>query len=205
MPATVPDMATRAYDMSTRAASAAATREAILDATIALALELESVDFPLAQVARRAGRTVQTVLRHFGSRDALIEHAVQRGAAQVAEDRRATPGDIPRAIDLLVAHYERWGRFVVRLLAMGDDSPAVAVTGPGRLAHRAWVEDVFADRVAAAGQHGVALTDMLVVVTDVYAWKLLRLDRGLDPDTVRARITGMVRAVAEADPTEEVS
>lgn len=180
-------MAARAYEMRSRAESAADTREAILTATIALAYELERVDFPLDQVAARSGRSVQTILRHFGSRDVLFESAIQRGSAEVAAERRPPDGDPQLALDLLVDHYERRGRFVLRLLAMGDERDAGTVTHPGRLLHRGWVDEVFGgsdDRI-----------DMLVVVTDVYAWKLLRLDRGLAPAVVRARIGAMVDAI----------
>lgn len=187
---------TRAYTLGARADAAQHTREAILDATIALAYELERVDFPLEQVATRAGRSVQTLLRHFGSRDALIEAAVQRGTAQVVAERRPPAGDIPRALELLVAHYELRGRFVLSLLAMGGDAGAENVTVPGRLLHRAWVEEVFVGAIARAAD-GTELTDLLVVATDVSAWKLLRLDRGLPPDAVRQRMATMAGAVID--------
>lgn len=180
-------MAPRTYEMRSRAASAEGTRDEIIAATIGIAYELERVDFPLQQVADRARRSVQTILRHFGSRDALIEAAIQRGAAEVAAERRAPSGDPAEALDLLVEHYELRGRFVLRLLAMGDEHGAETVTGPGRLLHRAWVEEVFGT--------GEALVDMLVVATDVYAWKLLRLDRGLGTATVRDRMGSMVDAL----------
>ena len=180
----------RAYEMRVRADAAAATRDAILDATIALALELERVDFPLDQVAARAGRSVKTILRHFGSRDALIEQAVQRGSARVAAERApSTTGDRGEAVRLLVEHYETWGRFVMRLLAMGDDGDAPAVTSPGRLLHRDWVQQTF-------GTTDEAVVDQLVVATDVYAWKLLRVDRGLPAADVTARILSMTEAIA---------
>lgn len=194
-------MAARAYQMRVRADSAAATREGILTATIALAYELEHVDFSLEQVAERAGRSVQTILRHFGSRDGLIEAAIQRGMAEVAAERRPPGPDPAQALDLLVDHYERRGRFALRLLALEDDRDAAPVTGPGRLLHRGWVEEVFADAIEVAGEERDALVDTLVVVTDVYAWKLLRLDRGLPPTVVRARVGAMVDAIIASSRT----
>ena len=90
-------MAAREYEIRARADSAAATRDGILTATIALAYELENVDFSLDLVAVRAGRSVQTILRHFGSRDALFEAAIQRGMAEVAAERgEAGPSGAPR-------------------------------------------------------------------------------------------------------------
>jgi AcrR family transcriptional regulator len=186
-------MAARAYSSPLRAEAAAQTRAGILDATIALAYELERVDLTLDQISTRAGRSVQTLLRHFGSLDALIEAAVQRGSAQVAEERRAPDGDIGRSLELLVEHYELRGRFVLRLLAREADG--LAVTGPGRLLHRGWVEDVYGDSIVRAGSEAEALTDLLVVATDVYTWKLLRLDRGLSPAHVRERMAQMTDAL----------
>jgi AcrR family transcriptional regulator len=185
----------RTYTLGAREDSARRTREAILDAAIGLAYELERVDFPLEQIAARAERSVQTLLRHFGSRDALIEAAVQRGMAEVVEERRPPAGDIPGALDVLIAHYERRGRFVLRLLAMEDEAGAEDVTSPGRLLHRAWVEQVFGDAIEAAAADGLELTDLLVVATDVSAWRLLRLDRGLPVDVIRQRMATMTDSV----------
>jgi AcrR family transcriptional regulator len=187
-------MAARTYRMTARSASSDVTRRSILDATIALAYELGHVAFPLEQIAARSGRSVQTILRHFRSRDALFEAAIQQGAAEVAAERRPPDGDPGTALDLLVEHYERRGGFVLRLLAMGEQFGAETVTGPGRLLHRAWVDEVFAVPLRTARDRD-ALVDMLVVATDVYAWKLLRLDRGLATAVVRSRIGDMVASI----------
>jgi hypothetical protein len=69
----------------------------------------------------------------------------------------------------------------------------------GRLGHREWVEEVFADRLPTEIEDRCRLVDVLVVATDVYAWKLLRLDRGLSVDDVADRMLLMTGAVlAEA-------
>lgn len=182
-------MAPRSYAMTARAAAASETRDRILDATIAIALETERLDFSLDQVAARADRTVQTILRRFGSRDGLVQQAVERGTARVAAERRpAEPGDIPGALSLLVEHYERWGAFMLRLLSQEGDADAGTITAGGQLLHRDWVTEVF-----TPGSD--ELTDLLVVATDLYTWKLLRLDRGLQPGEVLARITVLADAV----------
>lgn len=194
---------TRAYTLGARADAAARTRESILDATIALAYELERVDFPLEQIAARAERSVQTLLRHFTSRDGLIAAAVERGIAQVVEERRPT-GDIVGSLRVLVAHYERRGRFVLSLLAMTGDSGADDITSPGRRLHRAWVEEVFGDAIARASD-AAELTDLLVVATDVSAWKLLRLDRDLSAATVERRMMAMADALIDRLVREDAS
>jgi AcrR family transcriptional regulator len=185
-------MAQRRYEMRTRADSAAATRDRVVRATLELAERTLSVDFTLDQVAREAGTSVQTILRHFGSRAGLVTEAIARGGAEVAAERRAPGGGIDADIASLVDHYERRGPFVLRLLGLDDDT-ARAITGPGRELHRQWVRDVFEAELPAGGRE--AVVDMLVVVTDVYAWKLLRLDRGLDRATTEARIRTMARSI----------
>jgi AcrR family transcriptional regulator len=187
-------MAARAYSSQLRSDAAARTRIEILDAAISLAYELGRVDFALEKVAERAGRSVQTILRHFGSRDGMIEAAVQRGVMQTVDERRAPRGDVPAALQVLIRHYELRGAVMLRLLALGTEGDAETVTVPGRMLHRAWVQDVFAEPIAESRDPD-ALTDTLVVVTDLFAWKLLHLDRGLRPDEVHRRMTVMVDAL----------
>jgi hypothetical protein len=67
--------------------------------------------------------------------------------------------------------------------------------------HRAWVEEVFAPFLD--GTHDAdALVDLLVVATDVYAWKLLRRDRGLSRSSTEARLKQLVGAVLAHLPQE---
>ena len=68
----------------------------------------------------------------------------------------------------------------------------------GRLAHREWVEEVFAGRLPERTAARSRLIDVLVVATDVYAWKLLRLDRGLSVDDVHDRMLLMTEALLAA-------
>ena len=186
-------MPPRSYDSTTRAAAALATRERVLRACVDLAYERGDIEMTLEQIAGRAATTVRTVLRQFGSRDAVIEAAIELGSAEVVAERADPEGDPDRSIELLVAHYETRGAFVVKLLS-SELAGAQRVTASGRLVHRAWVEEVFAAGLAAAANRD-ALVDLLVVATDVYAWKLLRLDRGLDAATTVARLRTMTRAL----------
>ena len=63
-----------------------------------------------------------------------------------------------------------------------------------RRLHRAWVRDTFAPFLATAVDPE-ALTDLLVVATDVYTWKLLRRDRGLSRDRTEQRMRALVDAL----------
>ena len=101
----------------------------------------------LPAVAERADVTVKTVLRHFGSRDALIDAAWSQAYDEVMAERNPPPGDPDAALKVLIAHYERRGDMALAMLADENDPRAARMNSAGRLAHREWVEEVFADRL----------------------------------------------------------
>jgi AcrR family transcriptional regulator len=172
----------RPYRMVARAESAAATGERILDAALELFWELPGERVSLDEVARRAGVTVQTVIRRFGGREGLFATAAAREAERVRRQRDEAPaGDAAGAVRVLVDHYEAMGDRVLRLLAEEERVPALReIADQGRAYHRDWCARVFA--AALEGREGVELRRrlaQLVAVCDVYVWKLLRRDAGL--------------------------
>jgi len=181
----------RVYTQAARAESVAATRQRIVEATVTAFGEPPEVT--LADVAARAEVTVQTVLRHFGNREALIAEAMSALAAE-----RASPaGDPSRAIRALYDQYERRGDANIRLLGKEDAEPHVkCLMDRGRAMHREWVEQVFAPALDGrpAAERDVLL-DLLVVATDVYTWKLLRRDRGLSRRLAESRVRQLVERI----------
>jgi AcrR family transcriptional regulator len=168
--------------MVARAQSAAATGERILDAAVEVFWELPTDQVSLEEVARRAGVTVQTVIRRFGGKEGLLTAAAEREAERVRRQRERAPvGDVRGAVRVLVAHYEELGERVLKLLAEEQRVAGLReITDRGRALHRRWCERVFAP--AVAGRMGVERERrlaQLVAVCDVYTWKLLRLDYGL--------------------------
>lgn len=182
----------------------AQTRTRIVAAAFAVSEQPRSVDLTLDAVAARAGVGVRTVLRHFGSRDGLLDAVLAAGRAQVEAERRAPAGDLAAALTALLAHYERRGNFVLHLLAQeGTDARVDHLLVEGRALHRRWVTEVFAEwlqplRLAEADNR----VDLLVVATDVYAWKLLRRDRGLSASATKHRLRQLVDAVLVLPPGE---
>jgi len=189
--------AKRRYVMRERAESTAATRERIVHATITTAMERRTLEVTLMEVSERAGVTVQTVLRHFGSREGLLDAATAVAGAEVDAERRVTPGDVREAVRAVVGHYERVGDFVVALLAESQRSErARAITEPGKALHREWVREHFAPYLMRLDDVGAeALADLLVVGTDLYTWVLLRRDRGLTRAQTEQRMIMLVEAV----------
>jgi hypothetical protein len=132
------------------------------------------------------------VLRQFGSKAGLVDATTTYVEQAIVEERAAPVGDVDAAVRVLVDHYEARGELALLLLAQELDDPQVrAITDSGKRLHRAWVQDVFAPHVDGDDR----LVDLLVVVTDVYAWKLLRLDRKLSRARTEQHMTTLVRAV----------
>jgi AcrR family transcriptional regulator len=172
----------RPYRMQARAEAAAATGERILDAAVAVFWQQPVDDIPLEEVARRAGVSLQTVIRRFGGKQGLFAAAAQRETERVRRQRDQAPvGDLGGAVRNLLDHYEQLGGPVLRLLAQEDRSPALrALADQGRAYHACWCERVFAPALAGLrGAQRARRLAQLIAVTDVLTWKLLRRDRHL--------------------------
>ncbi|MBC7593342.1 MAG: TetR/AcrR family transcriptional regulator [Kineosporiaceae bacterium] len=187
----------RPYTMTARKEAADGTRLRILQATFELWFEMRSVEIVLADIAERAAVSPQSVLRHFGSKEGLFDATFAFAELHVDEERETPVGDVERAVDVIMSHYETRGDAVLRLLAQEFwDDHAHRITDNGRRMHRQWVEAVFAPQLGARSLEGrETLTDLLLIATDVYTWKLLRRDRALSRAETTRRILHLVRAV----------
>ena len=186
---------TRNYTMRARAESTTKTRERILDAVIALSEERLSLEIVLADVATRAGVSVQTLLRQFGNRQGLFEQAQTRRVARVRAERAVPVGDAASAVSTIVAFYDRLGEWSLRLQAQEhSDKLSRQTVQLGRRVHREWVAEVFAPQLVGRSDHE-ELVDLLVVATDLLTWKILRRDGGMDRATTCRRMLRLVQAV----------
>jgi AcrR family transcriptional regulator len=185
---------TRAYTMGARAEAMAETRRRIIEALFDLGRERMFPDISLDDVAAAADVSVQTILRHFTSRAGLVEATMDHAIATVIEERHAPVGDVDAAMTVIVRHYEDRGPTALLMLAQEASDPQVAaLTRRGRDLHRTWVEDVFAPSVGPCDP----LVDLLVVATDVYTWKLLRIDRRYSRARTQQLMHRMVTSLLE--------
>lgn len=190
----------RPYRMRARAKAAKETREKVLDAAEAVFDEGSIDEFTLATIAERAGVTVQTILRHFGSRDSLLIETIVHVGLKMGSNREAAPTDDPvAAIGVLVDHYDQFGDRILKGLAAEDRHPTLRMmTDIGRTYHREWCERVFAPGLTglspAKRKRRVA---QFVAVTDIYVWKLLRLDRGLSPQQTKQAMRELLEPLME--------
>ena len=189
---------TRTYRIATRVAAAEATRERILDAACDAFLASWYDEVTVRDVAAAAGVALQTLVNHFGTKEALYGAALERISDAIAARRyTVAPGDVEGAVAALVDDYDRTGDFTLRTLA---EEGRLAVVGPGlargRRGHQDWVAHVFARALTglrgAARQRRLA---QLVAVTDVYTWKLLRRDKGLSRDQAVLAVRELVEAL----------
>jgi AcrR family transcriptional regulator len=190
---------TRPYEMRARADAAAQTRDRIMGAAIELANEKPINALVLPDVATRAGVSVQTVLRLFGSRDGLLDAATESAMASVLAEREVVPGDVGAAIGTLFDHYEVRGDGVLLLLGQERWEPRAAeITSAGRRLHREWVAGAFAPYLAGAEDvERDATVDLLVAASDVYTWKLWRRDRCLSRPEAEARMLRLIGNILE--------
>jgi len=186
----------RRYTMTARAEAVEQTRTRILEAAMKLAETRPVSAITLDAVASESGVSVQTLLRRFESRAGLIEAVRRHAVALVAEERRAPIGDIEAAVRIVLEHYELRGDAVLLMLAEEhEDAITREVTQRGREFHRAWVAETFAPFLPSQPRAREELLDLLAVATDVYTWKQLRRDRGLDLLTTQHRVHALVHAV----------
>lgn len=189
-------MVKRAYRGTIQAEVAALTRQRIMEAVLHLYDSSWMDQITLQQIAERAGVTVQTVLRHFGSKEG-IEEAISLAVSQevVRERDEVGVGDVPGIIAYLVQHYEGIGDRMIRLLAQEDRyAPLKKFMEDGRIIHREWVGRVFAPYCSTKRQRE-RLVPQLVAVCDVYVWKLLRRDMGLSVEDYSRTLKDMIGAI----------
>lgn len=185
--------------MAARAEAAARTGREILAAAAALWRERPIDEITLEAIAERAGVSVRTVIRRFGSKQGVIAACLEADAAGIAAERgQAAAGDVDGALEILLAHYERDGDAVLRTLALEETLPeAKAIAATGRAGHREWCARVFAPHLPPAGDGAhAARLDAFVAATDLYAWKLPRRDLGRSAEetgrVMRTLVDGLI-------------
>lgn len=191
----------RPYRMRSRADAAEQTAVRVMDAAIELWRERPYDGFTLQDVAARAGVSLSTVMRRFGSKEGLVEAVLTSDRVGTRSSRDAVAaGDLDGAVQMIVEDYEVNGDAVIRMLALEERIPIVRrVVQAGRAEHADWIARVLGPLLSrsAARRHRQCL--QLVVATDVYTWKLLRRDRRLDVGEVRAVMRDLCRAILEGE------
>lgn len=189
-------MTKRAYRGTTQAEVAALSRRRIIDAALELYTTSWMDEVTLQQIAERAGVTVQTVLRHFGSK-AGLEDAIStvKVAETMSERDEVATGDVEGIVEYLIRHYESIGDNSIRLLSQETRYPSLhKFMETARVLHRQWVGRVFAPYLPTE-QARERFVPQLTAACDVYVWKLFRRDMGMTVDQYRDRLLDMITAL----------
>lgn len=113
--------AKRSYTLGARADTMLSTREHIVRAAMRLLFDNYYEDVTLAEIARSAGVSHQTVLNHFSSKEGVALAVAELLTTETTDERdRAAPGDVAGAIRILVGEYERFGDANARWAAASD-------------------------------------------------------------------------------------
>jgi AcrR family transcriptional regulator len=152
----------------------------------------------LGAIAEEAGTTVQTVLRHFGSKESLFVEVSEARGRLIREARnQAKPGNVEEAVRNVVESYEKWGDVILHLL--GQEQRVAEVrrgVEKGRRYHQAWVRRIFEPLLGELSSSArELLLAQLVVATDIYSWKILRRDLGLSMTMTRRTLVHIVTAI----------
>jgi AcrR family transcriptional regulator len=189
-------LTTRRYSQGARAEAAEATGRRIVDAFLTRLMAQWYDEITLDRVAEDAGVTVQTVVRRFSGKEGLLARSIKTLVSRINAMRAAPSGDLNSVVDKLLSDYEETGDAVIRLLALEPRHPALKeLVDIGRREHRRWVAHALAESLGkiSPASRGRAL-DALVIVTDVYAWKILRRDMAHSVIVTKKMIGRLIQA-----------
>jgi AcrR family transcriptional regulator len=181
-------------------ADSADTERMILEAAGEIIATEDFDALSMRRIATKAGVSLSTVVRHFGTKDALLAAMVTQGEDDHQRNElrsQMEPGDVAAALAVVTKDYEEAGLQLMHMLGQEHRFPALSqLLDVGRRGHRRWVRWAFAPQLdTRQGAARNQLEDLLVVGTDVYTWKLLRIDRRLSAKATRAAMTELCEAV----------
>jgi len=171
----------RSYTLGARAEAVVSTRERIVREAMQLLFDNYYEDVTLAEIARAAAVSHQTVLNHFSSKEGVALAVAELLTSETTDARyRAVPGDVNDAVAVVVGEYERFGDANFRWAAASERLGSLATILDGaRASHQAWLEHCFGPRLPEGRADRRRAVNALHAATDVYTWKLLRRDLGL--------------------------
>lgn len=179
----------RSYTQVARAEAQERNRDALIDAAAEAFFSGRWEQVSLTEMAVSAGVTKQTLLRHFGSKQRLLEQMLELGYHQVRDQRWAAPtDDVAGAVDNLLDHYELFGD---RALAIGRGvSPTVTELGrAARQMHYDWVDYAFGEWLKRKrGKARTRCRVALIALCDVQVWWIWSHDLGLTRAEMRATL-----------------
>ena len=149
------------------------TNQRILAAVKALTLDFWLDEITLFQIAEKANVSIQTLFRHFGSREQLIQHAVNLISADILS-QHAIPDEVSvqSIVSNLNEYYDLNGLFIIRLRSQAARLAEFEEFQVGwQNSHHLWIQNSFAiylQALTTISQNELA--DTLFGLTDVHFW-----------------------------------
>jgi AcrR family transcriptional regulator len=189
--------AVRTYSSPLRAEQAAATRDRIVDATVALLQDNDVSAFGMQDVADRAGVAVRTVYRAFPTKEDLIAGVLEA----IKERFEASAGTPPTTAEELEASV---GDAVRAVFDLEPLYRALFATAAGRELHsrssgarRAMVEAAFSEELAGLSAEQVQQVSAVVhLVTSSRGVLFLKDYAGLDADGATTAVSWALAALS---------
>ena len=184
-----------------RTARAVRTKDAIVDATLAL-IDEGDLRPTGPRIAERAGVSVRSIFQHFDDLDALFSAVGQRVVVRIAGLIHPIDADAP--VEQRTQEFLEQRTKVLESLtpvlraALVHAASSTVIRGQFENGHQflvAQVDEVFAPEIAAAGAGGAVLRDGLVVAISWPSWDLLRGAQGLSVEEARTVAEAMVRSL----------
>ena len=184
------------YQQTERAVATDNTRRRVIESAVALMRSARRIqEITIQAIADDAGVAMRTALRHFGSRDGILEAAFEHIKETIAGNRFPTPpGEIVAAIESLMHSYEHDGELTIKVLEEENDLPFLhKLLEIGRKYHSEWLEHCFGSLLPelSAAQRKRRIIE-LYAATDVYVWKLLRKDLGQSRAATHSTLQNLV-------------
>ncbi|HWO21889.1 MAG TPA: TetR/AcrR family transcriptional regulator [Kofleriaceae bacterium] len=162
-----------------RAKLADTTRDAIVDALVSLLNEDGGFDVSYAALARRAQVSIQTLYRHFPTREVLLDALTRR--AQIAMGLRELPGDREGLLATIRALFPRFDQHAALFAAQAQVGPRSRVHTRGRSRRANAFEEVFAKAIPhVRADRRRAAAGLLHLLVSAGTWHRLRDELGLD-------------------------
>jgi AcrR family transcriptional regulator len=212
----------RRYDSSGRQEQARRSREAVLDAAQRLFLDQGYAATTIAEIARTAGVSVETIYKGFGGKPGLVRALYQRGltgsrplpAYQRSDQMRASetdPKTIMRQWGLLTAEVASTVspiRLLIRSAAVSDPEMAALLKGNDEERHKRMRHHARFLKKRGYLRHGVTLSeaaDILWTCSSVELYELLVLNRGWSLPRFAQFVADFMIATLLREPSDDAS
>ena len=181
--------------MGRRAETKAASTELILDAAERLFSREIYDKVSLHSIAHEAGMGIQTVLRHFPTKESLFLASMTRSLHKADTSRNYLPSQtLAESVLRLLSYYENHGTTIIHYLNQVVTNQAFApVTKAGQEAHARWTHFLFSPHLSLEKERDPIRQAQIEAILDIRVWELLKLRKRLSNEEISKAILGLLQ------------